>query len=225
MDEGTGAGADGTVLDEAALADGAALGGELIRLVRLMNVLKQRGRDENQGSSGDRMLLARLVDCGEQRATDLAADTLLDLSTVSRQVRSLFERGLISRRPDPEDKRGALLAVTAAGRAEVLRFRAQRDRAIAGALAGWPAADRRELVRLLGRLTEALGVAYAAHAPAESPVVPAAAPPDRAPDEPPPDPEPPHPPAPADPAGSAASAAPHRPRAHDAAAWIKEPTP
>ncbi|MBM9505825.1 winged helix-turn-helix transcriptional regulator [Streptomyces sp. KK5PA1] len=195
-----------------------------------MNVLKQRGRDENQWSSGDRMLLARLVDCGEQRATDLAADTLLDLSTVSRQVRSLFERGLISRRPDPEDKRGALLAVTAAGRAEVLRFRAQRDRAIAGALAAWPAADRRELVRLLGRLTEALGEAYAAHAPAESPAVaaaarPAPAPPDRTPDEPPPDPDRPHPPAPADPAGSAASAAPHRPRAHDAAAWIKEPTP
>lgn len=102
-------------LDEAA----AGLGTEIVRFSRLISAWKQRVRTD--GGAADRVLLARLVVGGDRRATDLAADAFLDLSTVSRQVRSLVERGLVARRPDPEDRRGTLLAATEAGRAAFSR--------------------------------------------------------------------------------------------------------
>ncbi|WP_232792395.1 MarR family winged helix-turn-helix transcriptional regulator [Actinacidiphila yeochonensis] len=133
------------------VAESAAVGDQMARLVRLVGVWKQRVRDEGYG---DRVLLGRLAEAGPRRATDLAADTLLDLSTVSRQIRSLVERGLVERRPDPEDGRGSLLSPTVAGLAAVERYRAQRDQQLAEALARWPAGDRRDFARLLERFND-----------------------------------------------------------------------
>ncbi|MGW7248432.1 MarR family winged helix-turn-helix transcriptional regulator [Streptomyces decoyicus] len=136
-------------LDEAA----AGLGTEIVRFSRLIAAWKQRAKTDG-GAAADRVLLARLVVGGDQRATDLAADAFLDLSTVSRQVRSLVERGLVTRRPDPEDRRGSLLAATDAGRAAFAHYRAQRDAELAGLLEPWSPQDRADLIRLLGRLNE-----------------------------------------------------------------------
>ncbi len=136
-------------------AEGAALGNELGRLMRLAGALRQRLRLRDEGW-GDRLLLGRLAEGGPRRATDLAADTLLDQSTVSRQVRSLVERGLVEKRPDPGDGRGRLLSPTARGLAAVERYRALRDERLAQALSGWPAGDRREFVRLLARFNDAV---------------------------------------------------------------------
>jgi DNA-binding MarR family transcriptional regulator len=131
--------------------ESAAVGDQMARLIRLVGAWKQRVRDEH---FGDRVLLGRLAECGSRRATDLAADTLLDLSTVSRQIRSLVEQGLVERRPDPEDGRGTLLSPTVDGLAAVERYRAQRDQQLADALAGWPAADRRDFARFLARFND-----------------------------------------------------------------------
>ncbi|REK90481.1 MarR family transcriptional regulator [Streptomyces inhibens] len=135
-------------LDEAA----AGLGAEIVRFSRLIAAWKQRAKTD--GGAADRVLLARLVVGGDRRATDLAADAFLDLSTVSRQVRSLVERGLVARRPDPEDRRGVLLAATDAGRAAFENYRRQRDAELAGLLASWSPQDRADLIRLMGRLNE-----------------------------------------------------------------------
>ena len=94
---------------------GAGLGSQIVRFTRL--VAARRNQAKLEQGAGERVLLARLLRDGEQRATDLAAETFLDLSTVSRQVRSMVERGLIERRPDPEDRRGTLLYATESGRA------------------------------------------------------------------------------------------------------------
>ncbi|MEU1624377.1 MarR family transcriptional regulator [Streptomyces sp. NPDC020096] len=143
------------VADRTGLAEAAAgLGTELVRLTRLIAAWKQRAK--NEPGAADRVLLARLVICGERRATDLAADAFLDLSTVSRQVRSLVERGLVERRPDPEDRRGALLTATEAGRAAYEHYKRQRDEQMAELLKPWPAEDRRQLIRLMARLNDDL---------------------------------------------------------------------
>lgn len=64
------------------LEDAAAgLGTEIVRFSRLIAAWKQRVKGD--GGAADRVLLARLVVGGDQRATDLAADAFLDLSTVS----------------------------------------------------------------------------------------------------------------------------------------------
>lgn len=131
-----------------------ALGDEITRFVRQINAWKQRSREDPGG--GDRMLLGRLVSCGPRRATDLAAETMLDLSTVSRQIRSLIDRGLVERHPDPEDRRGALLSASPAGLLAFEHYRDQRNQKLARILEDWPAEDRHQLVRLFGRLNDDL---------------------------------------------------------------------
>jgi DNA-binding MarR family transcriptional regulator len=128
------------------------LGDEMQRFVRLVGAWKLRAREDPGG--GDRALLGRLVACGPKRATDLAADAMLDLSTVSRQIRSLVDRGLVVRRPDPEDRRGALLSATPAGVLAFQHYRDQRNEELAHLLEAWPAEDRYQLVRLFGRLND-----------------------------------------------------------------------
>lgn len=132
----------------------AGLGTEIVRFTRLIAAWKHRAKHE--AGAADRVLLARLVSGGARRATDLAADAFLDLSTVSRQVRSLVERGLVERHPDPEDRRGSLLCATATGRAAFEHYRRQRDAELAQLLEPWPADDRYQLIRLMARLNDDL---------------------------------------------------------------------
>ena len=138
----------------------AELGEELVRFFRLMQARKQRSREQHGG--GDRVLLAVLVRCGPRRATDLAADAHLDLSTVSRQIRSLVERGLVERTPDPDDRRGALLSVSPSGLAAFEAFREQRNRELSALLENWTGEDREQLVRLLSRLNDEFARHYTA---------------------------------------------------------------
>ncbi|MYW69363.1 MarR family transcriptional regulator [Streptomyces sp. SID8379] len=133
---------------------GAGLGNQIVRFTRL--VAARRHQTKLEQGAGERVLLARLVRDGERRATDLAADTFLDLSTVSRQVRSMVERGLIERRPDPEDRRGTLLYATESGRAVYEKYRQQRDAQLAELLGPWPPEDRYQLIRLMTRLNDDL---------------------------------------------------------------------
>lgn len=133
---------------------GAGLGNQIVRFTRL--VAARRSQAKLEQGAGERVLLARLLRDGEQRATDLAAETFLDLSTVSRQVRSMVERGLIERRPDPEDRRGTLLYATESGRAVYEKYRQQRDAQLAELLDPWPPEDRYQLIRLMTRLNDDL---------------------------------------------------------------------
>ncbi len=144
---------DGTGTASAAEA-ATGLGAEIVRFTRLIAAWKHSAKHEP--GAADRVLLARLVMGGARRATDLAADAFLDLSTVSRQVRSLVERGLVERRPDPEDRRGSLLTATAGGREAFEQYRRQRDTELAALLEPWPAEDRYQLIRLMERLNNDL---------------------------------------------------------------------
>ena len=132
----------------------AGLGNEMVRFTRLVTAWKHSAKHE--AGAADRVLLARLVIGGERRATDLAADAFLDLSTVSRQVRSLVERGLVERRPDPEDRRGSMLTATGAGRDAFEQYRRQRDSELAALLEPWSGEDRYQLIRLMARLNDDL---------------------------------------------------------------------
>ncbi|MDF2260098.1 MarR family transcriptional regulator [Streptomyces ferralitis] len=133
---------------------GADLGTEIVRFSRVMAAWKHRAK--NEPGAAERILLARLVTDGARRATDLAAEAFLDLSTVSRQVRSLVERGLVERRPDPEDRRGYLLTATDAGHETYLEFRRQRDAELGRLLTDWSPEDRYQIIRLMTRLNDDL---------------------------------------------------------------------
>jgi DNA-binding MarR family transcriptional regulator len=135
-------------------ADADALGHELVRLMRLF----ERSRADCATQCRDRVegaayvLLAHLVAEGPQRISALAEAVHSDPSTVSRQVAQLVRRDLVERRPDPHDGRAARLTATDTGRQIYDEYRLIRNRHTAAVLAGWPAADIRRLVALLGRL-------------------------------------------------------------------------
>ncbi|WP_337059425.1 MarR family winged helix-turn-helix transcriptional regulator [Kineococcus sp. G2] len=89
---------------------------------------------------------------GSLRMSEVAEGLGLDLSTVSRHVAHLRDKGLLTTSPDPDDGRSQRLSVTAAGEGEL---RAQRDRvvgALAARLADWDDTEVDDLARLLRKL-------------------------------------------------------------------------
>ncbi|WP_424641056.1 MarR family winged helix-turn-helix transcriptional regulator [Embleya sp. AB8] len=105
---------------------------------------------------GDRLLLAYLAMDGPRRVTDLAAMTYLDVSTVSRQIASLVQRGLVERRPDPNDGRGTLLAVTDEGNQAFEIYRRRRQAELDRVTRDWSTDERETLITLLGRFNDDL---------------------------------------------------------------------
>ena len=100
--------------------------------------------------------LATLVEGGSVRLSDLASSLLLDVSTVSRQVRALEDGGLIARSADPDDGRASRLAATDRGRKAVSIVSAARSEQLAKALRDWSSADVATLTRLLGAFAASL---------------------------------------------------------------------
>jgi DNA-binding MarR family transcriptional regulator len=129
--------------------------GPLRAMLGLKQVAMQRGHfTTDQVPYAAAGLLTELVCRGECRASDLAHHRIVDASVVSRQVAQLEHAGLISRRPDPADKRVALLRATAAGERAVADLERKKVEWISEALATWDDAKVRELAQLLG---EAMG--------------------------------------------------------------------
>jgi DNA-binding MarR family transcriptional regulator len=72
---------------------------------------------------------------------EAAAALHLAPNTVSTLVGELVALGLLERRPDPDDRRAARLELTAAAHERIRRFRDERDRLLAAALAELDAGD------------------------------------------------------------------------------------
>jgi len=133
-------------------ADVAPVVPDLFRVVRRLRRLSGPGEGDLAA-----MLLLHRVGCGGPiRPSELAADVGLDISTVSRHVRSLEESGLVSRRPDPADGRSFLLSVTDRGSAAMTESLARREQALDRVLQTWSQADAADLRHLLSRLADDL---------------------------------------------------------------------
>ncbi|MGY1638640.1 MarR family winged helix-turn-helix transcriptional regulator [Geodermatophilus sp. SYSU D00742] len=97
-------------------------------------------------------LLVLLEDAGPLRASDLVARLGLDKSTVSRQIGSLVDLGLVTREPDPADGRAQVLRTSPEGAARLSRIRDARRARWEADLSDWPVDDIATLGDLLGRL-------------------------------------------------------------------------
>lgn len=132
--------------------------GELLRPLRALLGLKQvalqKGLEAENVPYAASGLLTELVRRGESRASDLAHHRIVDASVVSRQVGQLESAGLITRRPDPADKRVSLLRATAEGERAVSDLERRKTEWIGEALQGWEDAEVRELARLLDGATQ-----------------------------------------------------------------------
>jgi DNA-binding MarR family transcriptional regulator len=83
----------------------------------------------------------------------VAATLAIDPSTASRLVDQRVTEGLLSRSPDPDDRRRLVLTLTPAGRALLDELAASRTTMLEEVTADWTSADIVALEQLLLRLT------------------------------------------------------------------------
>jgi DNA-binding MarR family transcriptional regulator len=133
---------------------------ELTRLLRRLRHPQVRrlltaGVDEPL-ERGPHTALARIALDEPMRLSDLAASLDVDVSTASRQARTLLDAGLVERMPDPVDGRACRYATTGVGRIRLEEMRMARQQALADVTAGWSPRDLRRLTELLSRFTDQL---------------------------------------------------------------------
>ena len=98
--------------------------------------------------------LIRLDDQGELSQSDLGELTAMDPATLLGVIQRLSKRGLLAVRPDPDDGRRRLVRLTEEGHALAQNLRSVGPTISEMTLAGFTAAERRELLRLLAQLGE-----------------------------------------------------------------------
>ena len=97
-------------------------------------------------------VLAALREQDGRRMGDLSTTTSIEVSTLTRLIDGMEEKGLVARRRDPEDARAIVLHVTAAGRRLARRILPIAERYEAVALAGFNRAEAETLKAALRRL-------------------------------------------------------------------------
>lgn len=135
-------------------ADAAPLAGELrVVLGRLM----RRLRAEHGFSLAQGAVLGRLDREGPQSVSDMAAKERMRPQSMAQTVSDLEAEALVERSPDPDDRRRALVSLTAAGRELLSASRQRREGWLVRAIEDLPEADRAVVERavvLLARLAD-----------------------------------------------------------------------
>jgi DNA-binding MarR family transcriptional regulator len=98
--------------------------------------------------------LAKLQEEGAVSQNRLGRLTAMDPATILGVVQRLVQRGLVDRNPDPNDPRSTRLTLTSAGTDLITSAVPKAMEATARTLMRLTAAEREELLRLLGRVAE-----------------------------------------------------------------------
>jgi DNA-binding MarR family transcriptional regulator len=106
---------------------------------------------EASGIPFSRVRALRRLDAGPLTLRELAEALTTDAPAATVAVNDLEERGLVERRPHPDDRRAKLVTLTVAGRRVLAAVRAVSDHA-PGPLAALPARELANLQRLLDTL-------------------------------------------------------------------------
>jgi DNA-binding MarR family transcriptional regulator len=101
-------------------------------------------------------VLSTLHRRGAMGAGDLAAEERTQAQSLTRPLAELDGRGLITRTPDPHDRRRVIVAITAAGFGVLRTDAAQRRAWLAKAIEGQLSATERELLHLATQLLDRL---------------------------------------------------------------------
>jgi DNA-binding MarR family transcriptional regulator len=130
------------------------------RLARHLDLARREAFTASAIESWEFDVLAALRRAGapyELSPGRLLRETLVTSGTMTNRVDRLTARGLVERHPDPDDRRGVLVRLTAEGKATVdaafdALLRAERE-----LLADLPASAQKELAGLLRRLLAPFG--------------------------------------------------------------------
>ena len=127
--------------------------GVLLRRARALSLsmMREVHRELDPAAYG---LLIGLYDCAPARPSELAGYFGVGKATISRQVKVLEGLGLVERRPDPDDGRAHLLALTGEGQRRLDSGRLARRERLDALLSTWPEEDVRVLATMLARFNE-----------------------------------------------------------------------
>ena len=100
--------------------------------------------------------LATVERCGPLTPSELADAERVRRPTITRVLTRLEEAGLITRTPDPADRRSNLVAITPAGVGLLAEGRTRKDAFLSERLEGLSPADRATLARAAGILEDML---------------------------------------------------------------------
>lgn len=124
----------------------------------MLGQLVRRLRAENRFPLSHATVLGRLDREGTQSVSDLAASERVKPQSMAQTVGDLESGGHVERRPDPNDRRRALVELTPAGRAALEADRRQREGWLAQAIREDLSAGEQTLLRdaveLLRRVAE-----------------------------------------------------------------------
>jgi len=124
----------------------------------VLGQLMRRLRAEHRFPLSQGAVLGRLDREGPQSVSDLAAAERVRPQSMAQTVTDLESDGLVERRPDPADRRRALVSLTGQGREALEADRRHREGWLAGAIAEDLSAEEQEVLRhaveLLRRLAE-----------------------------------------------------------------------
>ncbi|MEV4352451.1 MarR family winged helix-turn-helix transcriptional regulator [Actinoplanes sp. NPDC049596] len=91
---------------------------------------------------------------GDLRLSSVAEHLRIAPRSATEVVDDLQQRGLVERRPDPDDRRAVLVTLTSHGTAVTTEIQAARQAASARLFAVLDPADRQDLLRVLGKLRD-----------------------------------------------------------------------
>jgi DNA-binding MarR family transcriptional regulator len=124
----------------------------------VLGQLIRRLRSENLFPLNQAAVLGRLDRCGPQSVSDLAAAERVRPQSMAQTVGDLEADALVERKPDPDDRRRALVNLTAAGLARIEADRRAREGWLVRSLEELPDADRetvQQAVEILKRVADA----------------------------------------------------------------------
>ena len=113
----------------------------------LGRVIRRLRAEGGQPPVGQMAVLGRLDREGPASTSDLAAAERMRPQSMAQTVRDLESAGLVSRRPDPDDGRRALVELTPAGLDRLHTTRARREGWLAELFEREFTADERETLR------------------------------------------------------------------------------
>jgi DNA-binding MarR family transcriptional regulator len=136
--------------------DTAELLAQLGQLLRQLTRLTGGADDGPPMTASQRIALVELGERGPLRLSDLARRMGTSTPTASRAVDALERLGLATRAPEASDRRALSIELTPAGRTLLDERLARAAAAFSPATASLGPAERRQLLALLQRMTDAL---------------------------------------------------------------------
>ncbi|HEX4752959.1 MAG TPA: MarR family transcriptional regulator [Solirubrobacterales bacterium] len=124
----------------------------------VMGQLIRRLRRENLFPMNQASVLGRLDRCGSQSVSDLAAGERVRPQSMAQTVGDLEAEGLVERKPDPDDRRRALVILTDSGKSRIEADRRAREGWLVKAFEEMPETDVAAIersVEILRRVADA----------------------------------------------------------------------